>query len=1142
MKTSFLKKGLSFTAIFICGQLLSACDQADKSISAGSAPNAPMTLEEQGEGASLEFMRPKGEARTIEFDVDEATQLSLDISPDGKWLVMDLLGHVWRLSAEGGEAVSLTQGSGIALNFHPVYSPDGSKIAFVSDRSGQNNIWVMNADGSNPRALLLDMDSRFSDPVWAPDGKSLVAVRTFPSPGRGWHRRNMTLWKLPVNGDGEPEEVKADLIGHYTAPDFSPDGQSLYYDVAYSTWNGNGLLKAGHRIQKYDFSTQTTENVRLDEPVEISEEYKQALAATGYAAGVQGDKAAAMSPAISPDGKWMAFAQEVLDEDFTFRGHQFGPKTTLILRNLETGEERRLIDEATKDATKVNAQYSYRVFPGYAWTPDGKALIAAYKGKIHRIDIATGAEKVIPFKAHIQREISAQVRSKIDIEPNMKVQFIQWPTSSPDGSKIVFVAAGRLWLVNEANGKPRPLTKDMLPTFQYTPAWSPDGKKIAFTTWDNNTGGGLWTVNADGSQAKKISTGQDAFIFPTWYPDGQSIVVTQGSGRGFSTSPFPVYSDDPAHWSLMLYTDDGSRSRLITNGLGFAKAAVFGPGYRLFYRYQEDISSAKDLHSPYPSAAAMAQNVKVKSIDLYGLDAKDHLIFPPRKDFAFASSGSNRPVISLDGKWVAFESAGSIYVQPVPSLNEMNIINSDPNVEVANRIRLGDQGGTYPSWRNEHILQFVSGNTYFTYDVSNGQLNERKIELNIRRDTAKGILALKGAKIITIKGDEVIEKGDILISNGRISCVGECDTSAADHTLDVTGKVISPGFVDVHAHQTTYDYGIVTQHYAPLALSLAYGVTTVIDPATVSQGAFPLAELADTGLIRGPRTYSSAEFVITQSTAWGDNLEITSAENAEYNVRRRANWGARQIKNYRLASRQAHQYLIEASREWPLTVTSEGGPLLANIGFAMDGQTGWEHLIAQIPLYADGAEFLGRAAMHYPPTVSVAGHVNGAKEYFRPRQGLLQDEKYNRFISGADLGLMHRFLPDLPKNKFSFAILAEGMADIIRAGGYGALGEHGEQPGIGTHWEIWAYAEALSPLDVLKVATLHGAHFIGLDHEIGSVEPGKLADLIIFNRDPLENIRHTEDIAYVLKGGVLYDDDTLDRVWPKPEKYQYRKP
>jgi hypothetical protein len=161
----------------------------------------------------------------------------------------------------------------------------------------------------------------------------------------------------------------------------------------------------------------------------------------------------------------------------------------------------------------------------------------------------------------------------------------------------------------------------------------------------------------------------------------------------------------------------------------------------------------------------------------------------------------------------------------------------------------------------------------------------------------------------------------------------------------------------------------------------------------------------------------------------------------------------------------------------------------------------------------------------------------GSKEYFRPLQGLLGDGKYNRFVPREELIRQHRGVVVRPKEEFSFPLLALGLAKIMRAGGYGAIGEHGEQVGIGSHWEIWGYAEALSPLEALTAATLHGARFIGMDREVGSVTAGKLADLLILDADPLVNIRNTVSIRYVMKGGRLYDDETLDELWPTPRPF-----
>ncbi len=127
--------------------------------------------------AEWDTTQARGTTRDIDFDTSEGTWMSLDISPDGKWIIFDLLGHVYRMPATGGKAESLTQDSGIALNQTPRYSPDGKTIAFISDRKGQNNLWLMDADGKNPRAVFTDKTQRALSPVWTPDGNYLIVQR-----------------------------------------------------------------------------------------------------------------------------------------------------------------------------------------------------------------------------------------------------------------------------------------------------------------------------------------------------------------------------------------------------------------------------------------------------------------------------------------------------------------------------------------------------------------------------------------------------------------------------------------------------------------------------------------------------------------------------------------------------------------------------------------------------------------------------------------------------------------------------------------------------------------------------------------------------------------------------------------------------
>ena len=268
-----------------------------------------------GRGRTPNSCAPKGaNPNRLDFTVDEATMAGLSVSPKGDFVIFDLLGHIYRLPINGGAAESLTQASGIAVNAHPRFSPDGNRIVFVSDRGGQDNLWVMNADGSNARILYSDPVMRFTDPAWSPDGKTIVAVRNVASPGRGWHRRTWALALVPASG-GKPRELLAGTSDQYYAPTFSPDGRYVYFHSAIMAYRGLSIFQYRQKVKRIELATGKVETMTSPE---LPDTTKDKIASPWVMAyhELPDRSPAEMEPHPDPSGRYIAYAKEMPEDNY----------------------------------------------------------------------------------------------------------------------------------------------------------------------------------------------------------------------------------------------------------------------------------------------------------------------------------------------------------------------------------------------------------------------------------------------------------------------------------------------------------------------------------------------------------------------------------------------------------------------------------------------------------------------------------------------------------------------------------------------------------------------------------------------------------------------------------------------------------
>ncbi len=1046
--------------------------------------------------------RPRGATREIDFSTQEGTKMSVDLSPDGRWVVFDLLAHIYRVPAAGGEAECLTRDSGIALNYGPRYSPDGRQIAFVSDRQGQNNVWVMNADGSSPRPVFADPDACAEEPVWTPDGQYLI-VRKQLVCHRGLYYS--TLWMYHRDG-GEGVRLMEDT--GVSGPSVSPDGTYVYFESNTCAGRLGEATQGCLQIRRMELRTGRTDDLT----------------------GGPGD--GGFAPRISPDGRTLAFARRIPDGTVSHDGRRFGPRAALWLRDLDSGAERRVMDPIETDNAE-DVRFSVRALPGYAWARDGRSIVLSQGGRLRRLEVSTGKVDTIPFTARVHRTISQMARTPFRISDDpFEARMLRWPTASPDGRRLAFHAVGKVWVMDLPDGEPRRLTPQGFAPFELSPAWSPDGRTIVFASWDEKSRGELWTVPARGGAPRRITIETGEYLNPEWSPDGRRIVAARGTGV---TARARTWPENP-WYDLVSLPAAGGPATVVAHvkppedPVEVVRAS-FGPEGRIFYSEQSEGKGA---------SGAAGTTTELISVAADGGDRRVHLRFP------YAAEA----VASPDGRWVAFQAEMNVRLAPIPWLGTGAAPPTLDWTKPALPVRsLSDEGGLFPRWRDADTIEFGSGSRYLAHHRSSGKTDAVSVRLRVPRRLPRGTIALRDARILTMDGRRNIERGTVLVRGSRIVCVGECDAAQAERVIDAAGKTIIPGLIDMHAHFNDRKAIVIPPHNFESAIYLAYGITTAMDPSATSTTVFSNAELIRAGLALGPRLFSTGEPIgdwiagqnpdeATEPSLQSErSREIASYEETEHEVNRLAAWGAVSIKQYMNPRRDQRQWIVEAARKRGVMVTGEGGSFEHELGMIMDGQPGWEHEILAIPLYRDAARFVGQAKATYSATFCASGPGPWGDQQFYAERDLWKDAKLRRFMPSWDLMARTRRRMLRPITDFGSALYAQALADVIAEGGYGAVGGHGQFHGMDTHFDIWMAAEGLGPMGALEVATIQPAHFLGAEQDLGSLVPGKLADLVVLNANPLDGIRNTTDALYVMQDGVLYDAATLDEVWPQRQPF-----
>ena len=1009
----------------------------------------------------------------------ETTWSSLDVAPNGKFMIFDMLGDLYKVDIDGGDASPLTQD--FAWNIHPSISPDGKQVAFISDRDGLSNVWIMDIDGENLHQVTSEKNNLIHSPKWSPDGEYLVVTKGIMS------SRSIPageIWMYHKSG-GDGLQIKARNSGkrdqqNIADPVFSHDGKYIYFTE--NTVPGS----------RFEYNRDPLEGIfaitRFDR--ETGEESR-------YISGTGG----AVVPTPSPDGKYIAFVRRVKD------------RTALFIKDVKTGIETPLTLELERDMQEGFGSEGY--FAYFDWMPDSSKIVYWTGGKFHTIDVSDKSTSTIEISVDAKVQYADALRFDVDVAPDkFDVNMIRWSQ-----------ALGKLYVRDVKSGNIKRLTKQN-DHDEFYPRFSNDGKKVVYTTWDDQDLGTVRIVSARGGKGKVITEQPGHYIEPSFSEGGEKVLFRKFTG-GYLLNP--KYSVEPGIYVADLEEDTVNK---VTDG-----------GYNAHFA-----GGDKRVYFTESAGGEAYYETQLSSVNLKGNDKRTHL---------YGSTKVSEYKLSHDKKWIAFVYQFKTYVAPF--VDNGKKITIGPDMTSLPVTQLSSRAGEYLTWSPDNkTLSWFNGPTLFKrsldeafafVDGASDTLPEpvaQGMDLSFSTDADKpsGYKALVGGKVVTMRDadntQEIIEDGVVLIKDNRIEAVGKrsnIEIPADAMQIDTSGKTIIPGLIDAHAHGSQGRNEIIPQQNWSQYSNVSFGVTTIHDPSNDTTEIFAASELQRKGKIVAPRIYSTGT-ILYGAEGLGYKAIINDYDDAYFHVERLKEAGAISVKSYNQPRRDQRQQVLWASKNQEMMVVPEGGgKFQQNLTMLVDGHTGLEHSLPVEKGYSDVTQLWKATEFGYTPTFVVSYGGMMGEEYWYDKTEVWKNPRLLRYTPSTILDRRAIRRPSAPENQYNHQNVASYAKELRDNGVSVHIGAHGQREGLAAHWELWIMQQGgFTPWEALRGGTIDGAKHLGMSKDLGSIEAGKLADLVVIDGDVLSDIKKSEYVEYTVLNGRIYESATMNEMGSKKKR------